>query len=303
MLEISRSPLSLSELIQSPDYAPLIPPSLLADLQSPSSMTRWIAAEGRLDGALAALALAEIYPLNRIARLESLLIKDNFTGKGIWRPLFVHMEKLLAHDEKMRCMEWRYDQDSSSAPAIEQILASLGWASPELYFIRCHFDAYAFDPPWMHRAFSLPANMSFFSWKDLLPQDREMIEYLGIQGRFLPYLSPLYKEESIDLETSIGLRKEGMLAGWSITRRPDASTIQYSSLYIDSSMLAAGYGIQLLIESMRRQKKLPIPHALFEINLKEIDPSWFRFVTKRLIPIASKVERIKRAFRVFHENL
>ena len=203
------------------------------------------------------------------------------------------MQEILAQEEKMLGMEWTFDQDSASAPAIEKILASLGWSPPILYLIRLHFDAYAFNPPWIHRPFLLPTDMHFFSWKDLLPQDKETIQYLRAQGRFLPYLSPLYQEESIDLETSIGLRKEGALVGWSITRRPDSSTILYSSLYIDSSLLYAGYGIQLLIESIRRHKKLPIPNALFEINLKEIDPSWWHFVNKRLLPLTSKVEKIQ----------
>lgn len=302
MLEIKRTTLPLSELIQSPDYASLIKPSLLPELRSPSDLTRWIAAEAWMDGKLAALALAEIYPLNRIGKLRSLVIHENFTGKGIWRPLFTFMQERLSSEEKMRGMEWIYDQESPSAPAMESILASLGWAPPLLYLIRFHFDADSFNPPWLNRTFPLPANMRYFPWKDLLPQDRDTINYLSQQGRFPPYLSPLYKEETIDLETSVGLRKEGLLVGWSLTRRPDPSTILYSSLYIDSGLLYGGYGIQLLLESIRRHKKLPVPHALFEISLREIDPTWLHFVNKRLLPYAVRVERIKQAFRIFHGN-
>lgn len=302
-LDIKRSSLSLDELLQTPDYAALIHPSILAAVRSPSPSFRWIAVEAQLDGQLAGLALAEIYPLNKIAKLESLVIKESFSGQGIWRALFSFMQELLVQEEKMRGMEWTYDQDSPSARAMEKILASLGWAPPVPYLIRLHFDAYAFNPPWIHRSPPLPYNMQFFPWSKLSPQDRGVIENLGRQGRFLPYLSPLHNEEKVDFETSVGLRKDGVLVGWSVTQRPDPATILYYSLYIDNSLSTGGYGIRLLVESIRRHKKLPIPQALFEIKLKEIDPAWWNFVNKRLLPLAAKIERIKSAFRVFQENL
>ena len=299
MLEIKRSALSLAEIVQIQEYRNLINASLLDSLKTPSEATRWVAAEARVSGELAALALSEIYPLNRFARLDSLMIKDNFQGQGIWRQLFSFMESLLSHEEKLRGMEMTFDECSPTAPAIEKILNSLGWPPPALFLIRFHFDAYAFNPPWIHHRFKCPADMQLFSWAHLTPHEREHIEYLGQQGRFLPYLSPLYREETVDLETSVGLRKQGALVGWSITRRPDPSTLLYASLYIDSDLLSTGLGIQLLVESIRHHKTLPIPNALFELSVKEIDPSWWHFVNKRLLPLATHIEKIKKSARLF----
>lgn len=302
MLEIRQCPLPPHDLILSPDYVPLIPPPLLHELASQSAVTDWIATEARVGGKLAALALAEIYAYNRLAKLQSLEIGESFKGQGIWRSLFVFIQDFLAKEKKVRGVEWTFDQGSPSAPAVEKILVSLGWPPPELYLMRLHFDAYAFNPRWIQRPNSLPSTMHFFPWKELSLDDRGHIDYLSQQGRFLPYLSPLLKAETIDLETSIGLRQGDTLIGWSITRRPDPSTIVYASLYIDSGLLRSGYGIQLLIESIRRHKALPIPHALLELSLHEIDHSWWHFVNKRLIPLASKIDRIKRTFHVFHQD-
>lgn len=273
-------------------YAPLISPTLLSLIQEPSS-TRWLACEAHLDNELAALSLSEIYPLNRIAKIHSLTIKENFTGKGIWKPLFTYTQNHLIHEEKMKALEWTYDALSPSAPAIEFILKDLGWPPSTLYLLRFHFEQKTFHPPWA-RSIPLPSNMHYFPWKELTPQDKETIEYLEAQGRFLPYLSPLKHAEKIHPETSIGLRKNNKLVGWSITHLIDPSTLLYHSLYDQT-----GYGIHLLIESIHRHQQLPIPNGLFEINLKEIDPTWWHFINKRLLPFATHMEKIKRSFKIF----
>jgi GNAT superfamily N-acetyltransferase len=273
----------------------LIPSALIPLIQKPGP-TRWIAFEAHSDGELAALSVAEIYPLNKIAKIHSVIIKENFTGKGIWKELFSFTQNHLLHEEKMRAIEWSHDQASPTAKAIETILASLGWPSPQLYLIRLHFESESFNPRWLLHPFSLPPDIHYFSWNKLTENDRETILYLEQQGRCLPYLSPLKNEEKIHLETSIGLRKNDRLIGWCITHLFDPSTLLYYSLFVDKDYLQTGFGIQLLVESIRRQQQLPLPSGIFEINLREIDPSWWRFVEKRLLPLATRVERIKRTF-------
>lgn len=298
MLEIRRSTLSLSDLIQSPMYLPLILPETLFKLKNPSSITHWVAIEAWKETELVGLSLTEVYPLNRIGQLNSLVVKAVERGHGIGRELFAFTEDFLVQEEKVEIVELLYEQENPSSPALEKILTYLKWPSPQLLLMRCHFDLAFFDPPWIHYPYRLPPSMNFFSWKDLLPIERALIEYWGAQGRFLSYLSPLRDEEGIDLETSVGLRREGKIVGWSITRRPTPSTIRYSSLYIDRDFQQGGYGIQLLVESIRLNKKLAIPYAIFEINLQEIDPSWWHFVRRRLLPAANKIEHINKASRL-----
>jgi GNAT superfamily N-acetyltransferase len=301
MLEIKRSSLVSSELARSPDYIALIRPTILPFLQHPSSVGQWIAVEARLKGKLVGLTLSEVYDdgWKRIAQLYSFIVHPHYRHQGIGRQLFALTQDLLVKEEKILSFEFFYTQEDPFTPALEKILASKGWTPAKTLLIRCHFDAYAFNPSWIHYPYRLPASFSFFSWKNLLPEDRKQIEYLASQGRFVPSLNPFRNEALIDMETSVGLRQGKHIMGWSITQRPDPATIHYAILYIDSSLLHTGCGIQLLVESIRRQKALPIPTAILEINVKEIDPSWWRFIKKRLLPIAKKVERIKYAVHLF----
>ncbi len=301
MLEIRHSPLSSSELAQSPEYIPLIRPSILPFLLELSQVGPWVAVEARLKDELVGLTLSQVYDdnLKRTAQLYSFIVDPRHRQQGIGRQLFSFTQNLLVKEEKVISFEFVYTKEDPFTPAVEKILVSLGWTPARTLLVRCHFDAYAFNPPWIHHPHHLPSSMKFFSWKDLRPEDRKHIEYLVYQRRVLPYLNPFREEALIDTETSVGLRQKKQVVGWSITHRPDPLTICYSKLYVDHSLLRTGYGIQLLVESIRRQKSLSIPNAILEVNVEEIDPSWAHFIKKRLFPLAHQIERVKHAMRLF----
>jgi GNAT superfamily N-acetyltransferase len=303
MLEIKRSPLPLTELAQSPDYTPLIEPTILPFLFRPSRVGKWIPVEARLEGELVGLILVEVYDEGSkyTAQLYSFIVKPAYRQQGIGRQLFAFTQEILVREEKVVAFEFLYTEGDPFTPAIEKILAYQDWTPARTLLIRCHFNVDAFNPAWMHHVYRLPPSMHFFPWKELLPEDKAYINYLGQQRRFLPYLNPFQEEKSIHMETSVGLRQDGRIVGWSITHRLDPETLRYSILYIDQALLHTGYGIQLLVESIRRHKKLSIPRGTLEVNVKEIDPSWWRFIKKRLMPIAQKVDRIKHAMRLFLE--
>jgi hypothetical protein len=121
------------------------------------------------------------------------------------------------------------------------------------------------------------------------------VDYLEAQGRFLASISPKFNEEKIEYSASFALRHHDTLIGWSIVHRWNSDTVRFSSLYIDHFFNKTGYGIRLLIESIRRVKELPVRNALFEVNLNEIDRTWGLFVKKKLLPLAHKLEKIHQA--------
>lgn len=300
MLEIIRSPFPIAELAQSSLHIPLIRSSILPLLHSPSD--KWIAVEAHLENKLVGLTLSEIYDegLNNIsAQLYSFIVLPSYRQQGIGRQLFSFTQKLLVEEERINSFEFLYTQEDPFTQAIEKILASQGWTPAKTSLIRCYFDMWVFNPPWLHYPNRLSSSMKFFSWKNLLSEDRKHIQYLADQGRFPLYLNPLQQEELINIETSVGLRQKDKVVGWSVTQHFDPLTLFYSSLYIDKELLHIGYGIQLLAESIRRHKNLPIRYAYFEVNIKGIDRSWAYFIKKRLIPLAFKIEHIKHPVKLF----
>lgn len=259
----------------------------------------WILATADLRGECVGCALAQYFYTNQTAQLYSLFVKENYRRQGIALALFRYLETSLKEQDLICALGFEYEKNDPYSPAIEKILSHQQWRPPKLYLVRCHFDAYAFDTRWIHFTNRFPPEMELFPWSELTTEERNRIAFMGDQGMFLPYLSPFREEELIDLPTSVGLRYQGQIIGWSITHRLDPRTLRYSILYIGKDFQMSGYGIQLLSESIRLHKQLPIPRAIFEINLQEIDLSWRRFVKKRLIPIADKVERMKWALQIY----
>ena len=302
MLEIKHSLLPIFELAQSPEYIPLIRPSILPFLRQPSPVGQWVAIEARLENELVGLTLSEVYDehLKYTAQLYSFVVKPLYRQQGIGRKIFAFTQDWLVKQEKIASFEFVYTQEDPFTPALEKILASQGWTPAKTLLIRCDFDVNEFNPPWLHYANRLSSSMRFFSWNELLPTDKKHIAYLASQRRFVPYLNPLEEPDLIDKPTSVGLRQKEQIVGWSITKRVNPTTIFYSMLYVDHSLLHQGYGIQLLAESIRRQKKLRIPDATLEINVREIDPSWAHFLKRRLMPLARKIEHIQHAFYFIH---
>lgn len=295
MIEIQPSALSRIDIAQSPEYIPLIEPHLIPFLLKPVSLGLWVPIEARFEGKLIGLTLTEVYHdlLRDNAQLYSFIVDPNWRRKGIGRQLFSFTQNWLVQEKKIRSFEFFYVEEDPCAIAVEKILASQGWLPARTQVIKLYFDVISFNPRWLHYFSPLPESMQIFSWSELLPEDREHIEYLGSQRRFVPYLNPLRDEELILKEASVGLRQNGQIVGWSITKRVDASTICYAILYVDSELLYQSYGIRLLVESIRCQKNLQIPNALFEVNLRAIDKSWGRFIKKRLMPLAYKIEHVK----------
>ena len=139
---------------------------------NPSPTSQWIAIEASLKGELVGLTLSEIYDekLRRDAQLYSFTVKPDYRQQGIGKQLFAFTQDVLVLEEKVRSFEVYYIQEDPFTPVLEKILASKGWTPGKIFLIRCHFDAYAFNPPWIHYPFRLPPSLSFFSWKNCFLQ-------------------------------------------------------------------------------------------------------------------------------------
>ncbi len=253
-----------------------------------------VAAEARIDDELIGFALAKIEENH--AELTSIMVAEKHRRQGIGKALLTEMQNILAKAGSGIFL-FNFDKSTPSGEALTKMITSLGWIAPTLHVIRYHFDAYAFDPDWIHQLDPLPPEIHIFPWKKKSVQDSFWIDYLRDQGRFHPSVNPDSNAAKIDYPTSVGMRHNDTLIGWSITHRTKPDTIKYSSLFIDHFFTHTGYGIRLLIESIRRHKELPVPRAIFEINIQSIDRTWGLFIKKRLLPLADKIEKIYQAIR------
>ena len=304
-LTFTRSTLPLSSLVKSLPYSELIPSFLHPTFcSSSSSSTHWVIIEAHKQKKCVGLACAQVYDALEIAQLYGLTVLPPYRQKGIGTALFFEMERVLVQEEKIRSLELTYSSLNENALVIEKILASQKWAPAYTSTIFCYFKVEDFRPIWFETPRKSAQPLQFFSWNEWSREDKQYVDYLIQQGRCLTYLSPFAKKPyPIHEHTSLGIRQGNKIVGWCLTTLRDAATVCYSVLYIDRALFSSSYGIALLKESIQRLKISQIPYALFEVNLKEIDASWWNFIKKRLMPFAYQIEKIKKASRIYTRSI
>lgn len=290
-------PLVLSDLDAYQSW--LVPSALIYLDQARETNSYFLGFEAYLNEKWVGFALVEVHSAVLTAELLSIQVAESYRRQGIGTALFLFLQQNLVEKE-CQAIAFQYEQNIPFATALERILQQAGWASPKIYLIRCYYDDVShFHPSWIDLPPRLPPETEIFLWKNLLPEERSQILFSYEQGRFLPYLLPFRREDQIELLNSLGIRYQGKVIGWNITHRFDPDTIVYSILYINKDYQYLGYAIFLLMQSMHMHKSSSVKKAIFEINLEEIDPSWWRFVKRRLIPYADRVEKFKWAYRAF----
>ncbi|WP_042280617.1 GNAT family N-acetyltransferase [Candidatus Protochlamydia sp. R18] len=245
---------------------------------------------------------------NQTAQIFSLFVEEPFRKQKIGQTLFEHLIDLLVKEKKMVAVGFEYEDLFPESLIIEKILArQKNWHVTQPYLIRYYFDSYQFDPSWIYLPFRPLETIEFFKWSDLTDKDHSILQEMKQNNEIPSLLWPFRGEEKIEYRTSVGLRYKSQLVGWCVTHRLE-NTLRYSILYVQKNLQRFGYGIQLLIESIKLHDQLmhgedPIPLALFEVRPEQINSTWARFIEKRLLPYAIKVSKKKWVVKFYNENI
>lgn len=301
MLVIKR--IDLTEAIDRASYLPLVPSYTLADLAKPYDPEMPLMAfEAHDEGQLIGLAIASLLPGKQACEILSVFVAEPFRRRGIGTALFGYIKKSL-EKEGCRIFGFDYPCDSPFTPIYDKILHHLHWSVPTLYFVGCHYRVAEFNPPWFQKSYPpFPKSIKIFPWSELKDHERELIERQIRQETFPALFSPFREESKIELLNSLGIRKGDQVIGWMITHRIDAETIRYTTLYIAEEYRLTHYAIALLIRAIKLQQSSSVPLSLFEVNIRLTEPAWWRFVKRRLMPYADRIEKRKLSRVVSTDN-
>lgn len=203
----------------------------------------------------------------------------------------------LAREMGSTSIKTIYPREKSEASAFEHLLQKQGWNKGNLVLLRAYFDVKTFSPPWLHREHPVKKDCSFFMWKDLKIDEREHLKNL-VEQKAIPYqISPFIRENSIDWNTSIGLRNKAGVIGWMINSAPRRNLIEFRSFFIFPEYYMLGYSMLLLTHSISLVQKDPERQAFLEICIEISDNRWIKFVKNRLLPYAESVERFYESWK------
>jgi len=191
-----------------------------------------------------------------------------------------------------------YPLNEDYTPALEKMIASCGWTKARPFLIKCHFNVFNFNIPWvMKSTHTFPPGYSIFPWAELTRAERQDLERRGRENEFAYAVSPFANEAKITPLNSIGLRFQGRVVGWMICHQIAPDTIQYSALYVESTLKQHGLiMVTLLVDSMHRHLTARNHWAILEIPLIRVPRSWLNFIERRLVPFADKVTRFAEAW-------
>lgn len=242
------------------------------------------------------LLLANTVPILHIAEIKTLYVDEEHRCRGIAKQLITHLQKELIK-ESYYLLLFPYKTNDPYTPVLEHIVEHLGWPKPQLLLLHCKFDGNAFHPPWLTTDYPVPEGFEIFPWKDLAPHEHDKLERQEAQKLIPTILSPVGRDEhKIEMLNSVGLRHKGTVIGWMITYRDDVETIRYTKFFIQRAWQMKGIAITLLCEAIKRQQKVGVPWAVLDVSINETEPSWLRFVERRLIPYAHEITYTKQAW-------
>ena len=223
--------------------------------------------------------------------IKSMYVEEEHKTKN----LLVRMLKVLEAEfsaKDGRYMQAIYANTPFFMEEWEKTFIQLGWTGRRLAVVECYYDdGYNFHPSWLEKEYTLPPDFEIFPWKDLTEAESEAIKKAYSQKAIPDEVYPFAAGAVYEPLNSLGLRHEGKVVGWLITRQLDPETICYYSIYTDYEFHNRGFIIMLLIKALKLQQQSSFNKAIFRVNILKLpNLKWLRFVRKRLAPYGQYTE-------------
>jgi GNAT superfamily N-acetyltransferase len=261
------------------------------------SNTISIAIAAFADGKPVGLVLASWIPILRMTEMHSIFVLEKYRRQKIASQMLSLFEDELISNSCM-VISFSYIAREPASIAIEGLLNAQKWAPPSLFMLKCLYDGFTFNPPWLNKHLPLPLGFSLFPWHQLTAKERARLQFKEGQGGFSVEVSPFGPKESlIEPLNSLGLRYHDEVVGWMITHRTAPDKIQYSALYIEKEYQLQGIAIRMLCESILIQTHSPVQWGELHINVNMVNRTWLNFIKRSLIPFADKATYINQTWK------
>lgn len=153
--------------------------------------------------------------------------------------------------------------------AFKRILEKREWAQPKIrgYQYLTTTKLFFSKVEWVNAFDNFPYKSSIFLWEDLTREEKSRLKKEESEREsWSGESSPFNYEDIYEPNTSLGIRRDGEIAGWLITSLHKPDTLFYETFFIKEKYRSLGLSASLLRESARRQKKLRIPNSIWYVH-------------------------------------
>jgi GNAT superfamily N-acetyltransferase len=263
----------------------------------PSELTN-IAIGVVIQGQPVGLVLAE-YSINQNqANILSLIVAKEHRQRGLGSALLMQIEEIL---KGYGCQQLNLLYDLNlTTPILERMLKQQNWTPGSFYSLQCVANRKTItQAPFLSR-YTLPKKFTIFPWVELTAQERAKIEQRDDGLNYPDELSP-FKEDQIEALSSVGLRYEGEVVGWSIFQRLTPNFVIYKPLFVKPELRSIGLGIHLFVASANRQlTDEKVTDAMFIILTG--NTLMVRFVKRHIIPYLTAVNSFWKSSKLLQSS-
>lgn len=277
------------------DFKSLTLPSHAALLSRAGENPHIAAFGAELFGRPIGLALGRFFPSTGRAVLLSLFVQPECRQSGLGTVLLAELERSLAAKGATE-VDSTYVHGKPSTPAFERVLQKRGWDPPRFENVLYKIDGDAlYESTLLARMGNLPDGFSFFPWAELTDDDRHSIAERDAAERWVfPEVDP-FDRRPFDPLTSVGLRHDGEVIGWLVTRPHSRTTIELSPVWVQPSYARLGHCIALLA-LIRELFRLDRMHTGYKFALWKPDrPEMVLFGERWMRPFAVSTNEIRSA--------
>lgn len=238
------------------------------------------------------LAMAEIFPEDKSAKILSICVAPAYRRQKIGTALLIRLEEELY---KRGCTKAKlfFKAGKPTSLAVESLLQKLNWSIPQPWDIECKSDLETiFKAPWLQMKFHLPRDMMIFPWAEITDQERIVIQKTyELEPWFEDGANPFKNEKNLEPLNSLGLRYQGKVVGWMLTERIAPDSIYYKCMFVRKDLQRLGRGIALFVNAIRIQDEAKIPKGIWGVHLE--NPPMLRFVKKHMMPYLTSFEEVR----------
>ena len=189
------------------------------------------------------------------AAVHSLGVVPNHRRRGLGTALLGALERNL-RQQGTSTVQASYRSSIEHRAALERILERRAWDAPRAVrrLYRSSLGTIRHAP--LLKANALPKGFSLFDWRDLTPDERDAIrrrQDSDLTGAHPEALDPFQLPDRVEERCSIGVRRDGRIAGWMIVHRLREDVMQYTSLFVQPTVHRHQVASVLLAEAIRRQ--------------------------------------------------
>jgi GNAT superfamily N-acetyltransferase len=234
------------------------------------------------------------------AELVSLYVVPDFRRRGLGARLLQQLQWELAAAGSDR-LEARYAADAPGTAAFDGVLRRCQWPAGRDLLHVFTLDGQIMSAPWFGTAVLTPS-YAIAPWATVTPEEREGLGRPSPDTEWIPAeLRPTRYDSNLDAVTSLVLRLDGVVVGWSLTQLLDPVTVHYANLFVRPSCNRVGRtfaALALLAEAVRRQEAARGAASRGRFEVAGTNTGFLRFIDRHFGPYLLSRATLRRAMTV-----